>query len=120
MAKKDFSKVNTRSVYTVQEAIEEATAEPAPAELHRRSRSTPPTEAEIQAAREQGRTRGRKGVKMLRINMAFSPAVYDYIRTMARFSGMTITEFTEVVFQKSLEENAALYEQAKAFRESIK
>ena len=119
MARKDFSKVKTGSVYTVEDAIQEATADPAPAELPRRSRSTEPGEAEIQAARAQGRTRGRKGVKMLRINMAFSPEVYDYIKTMAQFSGMTITDFTELVFKKSLEKNYALYEQAKGFRQSI-
>lgn len=119
MPKKDFSKVNTRSVYTVEDAIQETTAAPAPAELPRRSRSTEPGEAEIQAARAQGKTRGRKGVKMLRINMAFSPEVYDYIKTMSQYSGMTITDFTELVFQKSLEKNAALYEQAKGFRQSI-
>lgn len=117
MAKKDFSNINKDRVY---ETIAEATADPAPAELPRRSRNTPPTAAEIQAAREQGRTRGRKDVKMLRINMAFDPQTYDYIKTMSRFSGMTITEFTGLVFKKSLEENAALYEQAKAFRDTIK
>lgn len=117
MAKKDFSSVNTGSVY---EAMTEATAEPAPAAIPHRKRDTMPTAEEIQLAREQSRTRGRKGVKMLRINMAFTPETHDYIKTMAQISGLTITQFTEMVFQKSMEENAALYEQAKAFRENLK
>ena len=117
MAKKDFSAVKTGSVY---DAIAEATAEPAPQAIPPRKRSIPPTEEEIRLAREQGRTRGRKGVKMLRINMAFTPEVHDYIKTMARISGLNVTQFTELVFRKSMEDNAALYEQAKAFRENLK
>lgn len=117
MAKKDFSTVKTGGVY---DAIAQATAEPAPEAIPVRERGRKPTAEEIQLAREQSRTRGRKGVKMLRINMAFTPETHDYIKTMAQISGLTITQFTELVFRRSMEDNAALYEQAKAFRESIK
>ena len=117
MAKKDFTAVKTGGVY---DAIAEATAEPAPQAIPRRSRSLPPTEEEIRLAREQNRTRGRKGVKMLRINMAFTPEVHEYIKTMAKISGLSVTQFTEKVFRKSMDDNAALYEQAKAFRENLK
>ena len=117
MAKKDFSTVKTGGVY---DAIAQATAEPAPEAIPVRERGRKPTAEEIQLAREQSRTRGRKGVKMLRINMAFTPETHDYIKTMAQISGLTITQFTELVFKRSMEDNAALYEQAKAFRESIK
>lgn len=116
MAKKDFSKVNTGSVY---ETIAEATADPAPQAIPKRKKDTPPTAEEIQLAREQSRTRGRKGVKMLRINMAFTPEIHEYIRTMAQVRGQTVTQFTEAVFRKSMEDNAEIYEQAKAFQKIL-
>jgi 2-hydroxychromene-2-carboxylate isomerase len=116
MAKKDFSNLNTGSVY---ETIAEATAEPAPQAIPKRKKNTPPTEEEIQLAREQGRTRGRAGVKALRINMAFTPEIHDYIRTMAQVRGQTVTQFTEAVFRKSMEDNAEIYEQAKAFQKLL-
>lgn len=116
MAKKDFSKLNTSSVY---DAIAEATADPEPLGIPEKKRGTEPTAEEIQIAREQSRTRGRKGIKMLRINMAFTPEIHDYIRTMAQARGQTVTQFTESVFRKSMEENAEVYEQIKAFQQIL-
>lgn len=116
MAKKDFTNLKTGSVY---ETITEATSEPAPQAIPKRKKNTPPTEEEIQLAREQGRTRGRAGVKALRINMAFTPEIHDYIRTMAQVRGQTVTQFTEAVFRKSMEDNAEIYEQAKAFQKLL-
>lgn len=115
--KKDYSAIKTGSVY---DTLEEVTAEPIPQQIPVREKGTLPTDEEIRLAREQSRTRGRKGVKMLRINMAFTPETHDYIKTMAQISGLTITQFTELVFKRSREENAALYEQAKAFRQNLK
>lgn len=111
-SKKDFTAVNAAPVYS---NIERATAEPAKKPIARRSRSQDPTAEEIQIAREQGKTQGRKGVKAIRINMAFSPDVHDYIKAMSRARGESITAFTEHVFRQSMEQNADLYEQVKEF-----
>lgn len=121
MAKKDFSNMRTGSVYDAlaNATAEPAAAEPAPQPIPRRKTGTPPTREEIDLARAQGKTQGRAGVKALRINMAFSPEVHDYIRTMARVRGQTVTQFTEAVFRKSMEDNAEIYEQAKAFQETL-
>ena len=121
MAKKDlFENVNTGNQYgSPQEQITDITADPAPQTIPPRKRDTPPTAVEIQLAREQGKTRGRKGVKMLRINMAFTPEIHDYIRTMAQVRGQTVTQFTEAVFRKSMEDNADIYEQVKAFQKIL-
>ena len=116
MAKKDFTQVNTGRVFNT---IENATAEPAPKEIPRRSRKQAPTVDEIQQAREQGKTQGRKGVKAVRINMAFAPDIHDYIKTMARVRGESVTEFTNHVFRQSMAENADLYEQAKEFKDNF-
>lgn len=115
-SKRDFTKINNDALYN---AIEEATAEPAPAAIRPRKRDTPPTEEEIQAAREQSRTRGRKGIKMLRVNMAFTPEVHDYIRIMAQAHGQTITQFTNAVFKNDMKRNADIYDQIKALRERL-
>lgn len=115
-SKKDFSKVGTRIVL---DAITDATAEtaqPAKKERKKTEAYSPEAAAAMMAA---GTTQGRKGCGAARINMAFSPAVYDYIKTMARVSGLSITEFTELVFAKSMEENGELYKKALAFRNSL-
>ena len=121
--KKDFAAVDTGRVYS---AIEESLAEPeqepqeaAAAQEQAPARQLVPgtryTAEEIREFQEAGRTTGRAGVKMLRVNMAFTPAVHDYIRTMAQVRGQTITQFTNRVFEKSMEENAELYNMAKEF-----
>ena len=127
--KKDFAAVDTGRVYS---AIEESLAEPeqepqeaqqpqgaAEAQAQAPARQLVPgtryTAEEIREFQEAGRTTGRAGVKMLRVNMAFTPAVHDYIRTMAQVRGQTITQFTNHVFEKSMQENAELYSMAQEF-----
>ena len=109
--KKDFSSVNTGRVYN---AITEATAQP---EQHERKVYT---EQEAQELRQAGKTQGRKGCKAIRINMAFTPDVHQYIKIMARARGQSVTEFTNYVFRQSMEQNKDLYEQSKSFVKSFK
>lgn len=113
-SKKDFTQANTGRVYST---IEAATADPAQDVQGPR---TPYTAEKAQAMREAGTTQGRKGCKAVRINMAFTPEVHEYIKTMARVRGESVTDFTNHVFKQSMEENAALYEQAKAFQKSFR
>ena len=115
----DFT-ANTGKDNRVIDAIQQVTADPAPAEIARRSRNEAYTAEEIQIAREQGRTQGRKGVKAVRINMAFAPDVHQYIKVMARARGESVTEFTNFVFRQSMQQNADLYEQAKSFVDNFK
>lgn len=125
MAKKDFSTANTGRVYN---AIAEATAEPAEdaqqAQQEQQTQETPKgrktyTAEQAQEMREAGTTQGRKGCKAIRINMAFTPDVHEYIKVMARVRGESVTDFTNYVFRQSMEQNAALYEQAKTFKKSF-
>lgn len=114
-SKKDFSSVNTGRVYGT---IAEATAEPEAQEAQqtRKERKTY-TEQEQQQFRAEGKTKGRKGCKAIRINMAFTPEVHEYIKTMARVRGESITDFTNYIFTRSMEENAEVYQRAKEFKE---
>ena len=104
MAKKDFSKVNTAPIY---EAITEATAEaePMPEKIKYKDRRTY-TAAEAQEAMEKLRTTGLKGVKLPRINLAFSPTNYDFVQTMARVRGESMTDFINFIMNEAREKHA--------------
>lgn len=114
-SKKDFTAANTGRVYN---AITEATAEPQAQEVQHPRKVY--SEQQAQEMRQAGTTQGRKGCKAIRINMAFSPEIHEYIKVMARVRGESVTDFTNYVFRQSMEENAELYEKAKAFQESFK
>lgn len=64
-------------------------------------------------AQETRRTQGRKGLKMPRMNMSFTPSNMDYLKTMAGINGMTITRFMNYVIEQHAEANAARYQKAK-------
>lgn len=131
--KKDFSNVNTNPVYST---IADATA-PLPGQLdmtgnvveaeHEAERAvTEPrkerkgyTQAEKDEFLDTMQTAGRKGVKLPRINLAFKPAVYDYVVTMARAQGITITEFCNTIMQQHMEEHKDVYKEAIAFRNRL-
>lgn len=113
-AKADF----TASVKakTIASQITEATQEAQEPQKTRRTY----TEQETLEAQEALKTQGRKGVSAPRINLAFTPSVYDYIKTMAGARGQSLTEFVNDILQKSMEDNRELYEQAQAFRNQFK
>lgn len=113
-SKKDFTAANTGRVYST---ISEATADPAQEAQKPRKEYTA---QQAQEMRQAGTTQGRKGCKAVRINMAFAPDIHEYIRTMARVRGESVTDFTNYVFRQSMADNAELYEKAKAFQESFK
>ena len=115
-AKKDFSNVNTGRVYST---ITEATADPAQQAQEVQHPRKAYTAQQAQEMREAGTTQGRKNCKAVRINMAFTPEIHEYIKVMARVRGESITDFTNYVFRQSMEQNAELYAQAKAFKKSF-
>ena len=108
MSEKDFSGINTGRIYR---DIEQATAKKG------QQGTASPQEAAKRAA--ELRTQGRKGCKAVRINMAFTPDNYEFIRIMARISGQTLTEFTNTVITKYREEHPEIYEQAKAIIDKL-
>ena len=115
---KDFSKANMDRVYGT---IADATAEPEEQQAQevqeeRKARKTYTEEEQAQFMAE-GKTKGRKGCKAVRINMAFTPEVHEYIKTMARVRGESITDFTNKVFEQHMKENREIYERAKAFKD---
>lgn len=122
MAKKDFSQVNTGRVYG---AIAEATAEPeqgaAAAQETAQERKPRRTYTEQEAAEimQTMQTAGRKGIKLARINLAFRPDVYDYVLTMSRVRGETMTQFIDKVLREHMEQHTDIYNKAIEFRNSL-
>ena len=122
MAKKDFSQVSTGRVYG---AIAEATAEPeqgaAAAQETAQERKPRRTYTEQEAAEimQTLQTSGRKGVKLPRINLAFTPELHDYILTMSRARGENLTQFVNHVLKQHMEEHRDIYEKAIEFRNSL-
>lgn len=87
--KKDFSKIGSGMVYS---SIEQGISE----------RGQQGTASKEEAAERAAslQTQGRKGCKALRINMAFTPGNHEYIKTMAKMTGKTMTEYTNLVIER--------------------
>lgn len=108
--KKDFTKNATKMI----SAISNATAAPDPEQKPARKERKTYTQAEAAAYIQDNKTSGHKGVKLPRINMAFYPDNYAYIKTMAAVRGETMAAFINKVIAKDLEENRALFENARS------
>ena len=118
MAKKDFSGVKTDRMYkTIAEATAEAQEGQETAKT-RKERKTYTAEEE-QEFLDSLKTAGRKGVKLPRINMAFTPSNHEFIKVMARASGRTMTEFTNLVIAAYQREHPEILEQARGFLDTV-
>lgn len=106
MAKKakDFDQINTGRVSG---AIEKA--------IGKTGVQTTASQEEQQARAAALRTQGRKGCKAVRINMAFSPDNYNFIRQLARASGLTLTAYCNRIVTAYRLEHPELEEAARAF-----
>ena len=67
----------------------------------------------VQDAQEALKTQGKKGMKMPRINMAFSPSNIDFVRVMAALKGQTMTQYVNALLDREREANGEAYEAAK-------
>lgn len=125
---KDFSNLNTgRAMQQMQTAqgaqiaqeVQDKQEKPVTQEKQRkpRKRYTP---EEAQKILESGRNaKGLGGVKMPRMNMAFTPQNYDFIATLATARGQNYTEFVNHMVDLYREQYKDQYEQAKAFLNSF-
>lgn len=116
MAKKDFSAMNTGRAETAESSEVMRKLEQGASNKGQQGEATPQEKAERAA---ELRTQGRKGCRAVRINMAFSPENHEFIKTMARISGKTMTEFANLCIEKYREEHPDLYEQAKQIIDSL-
>lgn len=119
--KKDFSAAATQAAGELYSTIADATAVPDVQEVQevqktRKERKTY-SEQELQEFKDTLSTTGKKGAGLDRINMGFSHPNYEYIKTMARVRGETITAFVNAVFDHQREIHADTYRRALEFRD---
>lgn len=88
--KKNFTESTEKQVFN---SIQDATAE-----------NTPKNEDE--------------GIK--KVSFAMTAPNYDYVKSMAVFTGQTMTEFFNQIIAKSRQDNAELYDRIVDFRKDIK
>lgn len=65
------------------------------------------------------RTRGRKGEKLVHFNMSFTAENMDYIRTMSKIKGQTMTQFVNVIIATERDRNGKIYDAAKEILKSL-
>ncbi len=106
MAKKDFTQVNN--------VIAQATVEQG-----KRKPRKEYTEQEAAEIAETMQTTGKKGVKLPRINLAFSPSNYQYIEIMSRVRGENLTQFVNKIIAEHKEQHGDIYEKAQEFINSL-
>lgn len=107
-SKKDFSNINTGKVY---EQLDQATGGEG-----QQGTASP---KEVAQRKAELKTQGRKGCKATRINMAFTPDNHEFIKVMAKASGHSMTEFTNLVIEAYRNEHPEIMQQANAFLETI-
>ena len=62
---------------------------------------------------EATQTQGRKGAKLPRINMAFTPKNLEYLRIMAGLRGQSVTRYVNALVEQDMELNRVAYDAAK-------
>ena len=95
MAKKSFTENAVTPFYKAVEAEVTQEAQPAQDEYDARN------------------TQGKAGMKAERINMAFSPANYEFMRVMAGLHKMTLTKYVNHLIEEERKRSAELYQKAK-------
>ena len=100
--KKDFSATFKQLTQTVQE----------PQQVQEVQNT--PTEQEIKKAQAEQQTQGKKGYKMHRINMAFTPDNIDFIRAISKLKGVTMTQYINELLDLEREKHTDLLKQIKS------
>ena len=71
-----------------------------------------PSTQEVQdthQAQNTPKTQGRRGEKLPRINMAFSPQNLEYLRIMAGIRGVSITKYVNALIERDRELNGETF-----------
>ena len=104
---KDFSSIDTgnREESRLSAEIKKAT--------RRTGQQDTAPDAEATWRRAEGRTQGRKGVKLPRINLALTHENYDYVKTCARASGQSYIAFINSIITMHRGTHPEDYEAAK-------
>lgn len=119
MSKKDFKNINTNHVY---ETMKNALAQDAYGahdvqETYDAYRVH--EEHETQDNLISSNTCKNKKLKLPRINMSFSHEIYDYIKTMSKVGGISITEFVNLIIKNHMDKHIDQYNKTIEIRNSL-
>ena len=106
--KKQFAEINTGKLYG---NIEQATTP--------KGQQGTASQEEQRARASALATQGRKGCQAVRINMAFTPENYEFVRVISKASGRTMTVFVNQIIEAYRAENPELMEQARGFLDTL-
>ena len=120
MKKKDFTAVYSQIEEATQEIESTASAQDVQETQKTRKPRKTYTEQEAQELLEAQQTSGRKGLSQPRINLAFSPQNFLYVKTMARVSGLNVTQFINNVIAQHMDAHTDIYQKAQEFRNDLK
>lgn len=70
-----------------------------------------PDAQEVLEAQEELKTQGKKGARAQRINMAFTPSNLQFIRTMSKAKGQSMTQFVNDLITRERTQNGDAYKQ---------
>lgn len=84
-----------------------------------RKMQTPASGEEAKERMALMQTRGRKGVHLPRINIAFTPENHDFIKTMSVVTCQTMTEFLNDVIKQYREVYSQNYDEIIKMRERM-
>lgn len=120
MAKRDLNETRTVNIFP---GVEEATSEEMEhlEEIRIRDRKPRKTYSpeELEEFRRLGKTAGRKGAGMKRINISISDSNFEYVRRGARMYGLTMTEFINGLITQSMEEHPEVKEAIDAWAQFV-
>lgn len=118
MEKKNFTQSleNTIADPKAKRPKEEKKAEEQKPKRARRAQYTDEEKEQFMATMK---TSGRGGLKLPRINLAFTPENYEYIQIMSRVSGESMTQFVNYALHQHMKEHMDVYEKAIEFRNSL-
>lgn len=75
--------------------------------------------SEPQEAQDELRTQGRAGMKLPRINLAFSPTNYEFIKIMAAMNGQNLTQYVNDIITAERERKADAFAKVKAIKDNL-
>ena len=125
MSKKDFKNINTNHVYrTIENALAQDVQNKYIACKAHDTQETSDVSRICNDFKEhemQGNSlsSNNKKSKLPRINMSFSPKIYDYIKTMSKVSGLSITEFVNSIIENHMNKHIDQYDKTIEIRNSL-
>lgn len=78
------------------------------------------TETEAAELKAEGKTQGRKGLKLERKNIGLTPENFEYVRTMGQLSGSNASDFINQIIREHREAHSAEYAQVAHLKEKMK